>query len=204
MADGNAIAGAVVGPKSKVNNADEPTSDKFNSYLSRPIFTIVSLILLFLVVTLIGSLFVQYLNYNSGILLASEGNEKINHSIILTYARSWDFAIVKTSALFLSFLLVFTGALYVLRSADSKFLLTVDGKNTTGSLEASSPGLVMITVGVILLVIVLTTNSTVEYSRKIVAGSESVMELPTANQPNRLEPINTPSNTSPESQKGGK
>ena len=64
------------------------------------------------------NLWFQYVNYQEGIRVALEGSVGADHASILTYARAWDFAVVKTSGLFVSFVLVFTGALYVLRAGE--------------------------------------------------------------------------------------
>jgi hypothetical protein len=87
---------------------------------------------------------------------------RIDHAVVLTYSRSWDFAVVKTSSIFLGFSLILIGALYVLRVAESRFSMSVESNGTKGSLESRSPGLIMLVLGVVLVALVLYSKSTVE------------------------------------------
>ena len=134
--------------------------------LTIALFAVVTILLSCVVVLLVFNLYVQSTHYNQGInrALNETAVQRTNHVIILTYARAWDFAIIKTTALFLAFALVLVGALYVLRTADDRFALTVEGMSTKGSLETSSPGLVMITLGVTLVALVLYSRSLVDYT----------------------------------------
>jgi hypothetical protein len=127
------------------------------------LFLIVTGLLIVQLVMLAGNLAFQFHNYSTGIALAREGGASLdNISLILIYSRAWDFAVVKTSALFLGFLVFYTGALYVLRSADAAYELSLSQGNQLGlSLKTSSPGLVMITCGAVLVALVLYNKSTV-------------------------------------------
>ncbi len=130
--------------------------------LTIPLFVVVCAILLCLTVLLGASLYFQHLNYSLGVNSAIKG-AKTDHNSIITYSRAWDFAVIKTSSLFLAFTLIFVGSLYVLRIADSNYSLKIEGKEVKGSLETSSPGLVMITLGVILVGLVLYDKSLIDY-----------------------------------------
>ena len=45
----------------------------------------------------------------------------VDHAAVITYARALGAAFIKTSSLFLGFILIFTGTLYVLRTAEASF-----------------------------------------------------------------------------------
>ncbi len=130
---------------------------------NRPLFFIVTAMLVTQLILLIGSLWFQYHNYASGIALAQQsgaGPESV--SLILVYSRAWDFAVTKTVSLFLGYMVLYTGALYVLRSADTSYELTVSqGAQQSASLKTSSPGLVLVTLGGALIALVLQTRSEV-------------------------------------------
>lgn len=142
------------------------TKRSFSNSLDIGIFAAVGVVLLALIALLASNLAFQYLNYRDGIKFALADPKFIDHASILTYSRAWDFAVAKTSALFLSFLMIFTGALYVLRSAESRFEALAEKGELKGSLSVSSPGLVMVTLGVFLVAFVLSSKTIVEYSRQ--------------------------------------
>ena len=79
------------------------------------LFLVVSLILTAITALFVIGLFVQWRGYNAGLQVAL--TDPVDHGAALSYSRGLDAAIIKSSALFLGYLLVFTGALYVLRSA---------------------------------------------------------------------------------------
>lgn len=130
----------------------------------RRIFWIMTVLLAAQLVLLCGNLWFQYHNYATGIALAREaGASSDSVSLILVYSRAWDFAVVKTSALFLGFLVFYSGALFVLRSAEAAYELSVTQGSQTGmTLKSSSPGLVMITLGAALVALVLYNKSAIE------------------------------------------
>lgn len=138
----------------------------FSKRLDVAIFAAVAVILLALLVLLAFNLIFQYLNYRDGVRFALADPKYIDHASVLTYSRAWDFAVVKTSALFLSFLLIFTGALYVLRVGETNFELSAEKADFRGSLSLSSPGLIMVTLGVFLTAYVLSNKTYVEYNRQ--------------------------------------
>jgi len=130
---------------------------------SRQLFVIVTVLLAVQLALLVGNLWFQYHNYAAGIALAERaGGTADTLSLILIYSRAWDFAVTKTSALFLGFLVIYTGALYVLRSADTAYELSVtQGTQSGATLKSSSPGLVMVTLGSLLVALVLQHKSEV-------------------------------------------
>lgn len=94
--------------------------------------------------------------YRSAIELASKHN---NDDLIINYARALDFATVKLSTVLLGFILAFLGALYVLRIQASVFKGSVTSTGTGGTIETSSPGLVMLTLGVVAVICSLFSKS---------------------------------------------
>ncbi len=135
---------------------------KVSNRFDAAIFVTITLILLALFVLLVSNLVLQYFSYNEAIR-AALSLSRIDHASVLSYSRAWDFAVVKTSALFLSFLLIFSGALYILRAGETNFELTAKNADFRGSLSLNSPGLVMVTLGTFLAAYVISTKSLVEY-----------------------------------------
>jgi len=138
----------------------------FSKQIDAAIFAAVAVVLLSLLALLASNLAFQYLNYRDGIKFALSDPKYIDHASVLIYSRAWDFAVVKTSSLFLSFLLIFTGALYVLRVGETNFQIATEKGDFKGSLSVTSPGLVMVTLGVALAAYVLSSKTYVEYSRQ--------------------------------------
>jgi hypothetical protein len=137
---------------------------KPSGLLDFSLFVVVFLLVIFIIALSVFSLVAQYANYGKGISAALAQPERLDHAIVLTYSRAWDFAVVKTSSLFLAFLLIFSGALYILRVIENKLSLSIDGTTRSGNLETSSPGLAMITLGVLLVVVTILNKSSVEYT----------------------------------------
>ena len=144
--------------------------------LSIGLFIVVCTVLLFLILLLTFSMYFQYQTYRLAITKALEIGSG-DQSGVITYLRAWDFAVVKVSTVFLSFLLIFTGALYVLRNADAAFTATAETASAKGSLNTSSPGLVMVTLGVILAISVIYSRTLVQYSPPAQAVSPSGGEV---------------------------
>jgi cytochrome c biogenesis factor len=88
----------------------------------------------------------------------------LDHAAVLSYSRAWDIAVMKTSAMCCGFLLTFLGALYVLKSRDQSYKLKLSGLDKENTLETSSPGLVMITFGVALVITSILKETSVEYT----------------------------------------
>jgi hypothetical protein len=130
---------------------------------NRQLFVIVTLLLGVQLALLVGNLWFQFHNYAIGIALAEKaGSGADTVSLILIYSRAWDFAVTKTSALFLGFLVIYTGALYVLYSADTTYEVSFNqGPQPGATLKSSSPGLVMVTLGSVLVALVLFSKSEV-------------------------------------------
>jgi|GEM_PF-6840559 hypothetical protein len=82
--------------------------------------------------------------------------------LILTFARERDFGLVKGGALLLSFVVVTLGMLIVVRGTQVTYRLKLSHGNAKSALETSSPGLVLVTLGLGLALGVVMTQSTVE------------------------------------------
>ena len=67
---------------------------------------------------------------------------------------------IKIAALFLGFFTVAVGCLFVLYGAEAYYRLRVSQREVRSSLETSSPGLVLITLGVVIIGMALMTKST--------------------------------------------
>ncbi len=141
--------------------------------ISRRLFILVCLIVIFVASLLIFGLAIQWRAYAAGLNAAAPqaGNHlstgDVDHAAVITYARGLGAAVNKTSALFLGFMLVFTGALYVLRSAQAAFSLSATKGEMSGVLETTSPGLVIVTLGVILTMATIMTKSDLDYERSV-------------------------------------
>jgi hypothetical protein len=109
--------------------------------------------------------------------VANTAQEFVDHAAVITYARGLGAAFVKTSALFLGFILIFVGTLYVLRTTEANFQLRVRQGQFQGSLQTASPGLVIVTLGVALTIVALYIKSDLDYH-----GTRTIRE-PEENSP---------------------
>ena len=152
--------------------------DKFLLYLVGIMVALVVLLLSF-------NLYFQYWTYSRaiGLALGTDTPGLVDHGIVLSYSRAWDFAVVKTSALFLAFALIFVGALYVLRTVETSYSLSVTGGDAKAALATSSPGLVMVTLGVSIVLFVLVTKTSVTYDSVPIAEAQETSFLDTPAQP---------------------
>lgn len=132
--------------------------------LDRSLFIVVCIVLSILILVLCLGLYIQYGTYRDAIASGGTVGGTIDHASTISYARALDFAIAKTTALTMGFVLIFLGALYVLRAGEAEYGLTVGNSAVKSSLQTSSPGLVMVTLGVALTAVVLNTTSNIQYS----------------------------------------
>lgn len=132
--------------------------------LDRILVAIGSVVLIFLGGLLLFSLLTQVDVYENSMQRVLKG-EQFDYGALLTMSRALDFSIVKTSSLFLAFLLIFLGAIYILRTTTEVFKINVEGSHKIkGAFETSSPGLAMIFLGTILVAIVMFSKSYIEYT----------------------------------------
>jgi uncharacterized membrane protein YidH (DUF202 family) len=97
---------------------------------------------------------------------------------LFSCARARDYAMLKSTTIFMGFIVIFVGCLYVLRKSSASFALDA-GKH--GSLQTTSPGLVMVTLGVLLVLATLHWTSTIEFASQqspadAAANQEVVMQ----------------------------
>jgi succinate dehydrogenase hydrophobic anchor subunit len=142
---------------------DNKTSNISDQGLDKKLFFVVGGLLLLICILLMINLFLQWNNYNQGIKLAVEGGQN-QHAMVLTYSRAMDFAFVKTSTIFLGFVLVFVGALYLLRINEVAYKFGVKNGPTDVSFQTASPGLVLVTLGVITVLVTTYNKSYVSVS----------------------------------------
>jgi hypothetical protein len=157
-----------------MTNIEEGESPKRNGQRrsSRVLDWLIAILLLglltFLTYLLVGNLRIEKETYTKAIsvTLANLDNfgREADPAAVIALSRALDFATTKTSALFLAYVLIFLGALYVLRTASAAYDLSVAGP-VKGTLHSSSPGLVMLTLGVVIVIVTLTTHSTVGYDQ---------------------------------------
>ncbi|HTS50977.1 MAG TPA: hypothetical protein VMH05_23685 [Bryobacteraceae bacterium] len=114
---------------------------------------------------LIVSFALQYSTYRSA-LNGVASSDPGNYVAIVTYLGAWDAAVTKTSCLFLSFVLILVGALYVLRTAQIAYSLTIEGSGAKGALQTTSPGLVILTLGIVALALSLFKPVSVDLSSR--------------------------------------
>jgi hypothetical protein len=145
--------------------------------LVRPLFIVVCCSLVFLAALVVICLWASHFNYLIGITAASQSVP--DHLAIISYSRAWDFAVVKFASVFLAFGIILIGALYVLHKAEIGFQMSVDAPAGKGALQSSSPGLVMIALGVVLLIAALQVKSEVSYRPPSASGpSNDVKPMP--------------------------
>jgi len=141
--------------------------------LDKSLFGLVS-VLLFLICTLLAvNLYLQWNNYNQGIRLIIDGGLN-RHDAIITYSRAMDFAFVKTSTIFLGFVLVFVGALYLLRLNESAYSIGINKGDAKVTFQTASPGLVLVTLGVVTILV--TTYNKSYISFPVISSSSEVSQ----------------------------
>jgi hypothetical protein len=114
-----------------------------------------------LLVTLGASIWLQHNNYAVATAVALR-TQPLDNAAVLSFNRALDFALIRTAVVFVGFMLTFLGAMYVLRSANEvQYGLSIEDKKSM--LQTTSPGLVMITLGLVVVVAVLLTHDTVHY-----------------------------------------
>lgn len=131
--------------------------------VDKRIILAVSAMLTLLAALMVSCVILQWQKYDSAIHVAVHASPP-DHAAALSYARALDAAVIKTSALMLAFVVVFLGALYVLRSATTVFGLGLSGQGFSGTLQTASPGLVMVTLGLLIVAIAVLARSDINYN----------------------------------------
>jgi hypothetical protein len=146
------------------------------------LFFVVSIMIGVLTLLFVGGLAAQWQSYHAGIQ-AALSQPAPDHAAVIAYSRALGAAIMKTSALFLGYLLSFIGALYVLRSATAAYQLHVAGSGHSGHLQTSSPGLVIITLGVVLIAIAIFARTDVSYTAPASDDQQPTVSSPVSSDP---------------------
>lgn len=127
--------------------------------------TVVTLLILALGVLFAYQVISQHNTY-SALMTHAGVQAPTDFALTLTLARALDAAFHRTSALLLAYLLVFTGALYVLRASEVRFASTVETGGAKTTLDSNSPGLVMVALGVLVVGLVLYAKSDITYEQR--------------------------------------
>jgi len=127
--------------------AIEPRASKIDILLG----TVTLAVLLSVFSLLLYTLLAQWQNYQRLLEVSISGKAGMELGMGLSFARAADAAVIKTCSIFLAFVLIFLGGLYTFRVGDALYRLTAEGHGIRGALETASPGLVMVTLGMLLI-----------------------------------------------------
>jgi len=137
-----------------------------SAWEQKALYTVLTLTLVATMILLIFAARISHADYAGVMNLVEHGagdGHRASSAGELTFAflsaRAWDAFALRGGALILSFLTVLTGALFVLKGVQSTYNLRLAGKGLRSTLETSSPGLVMITVGSVLFAITILSQS---------------------------------------------
>ena len=83
---------------------DEPTPNVQG--LTWPLFIVVGAVVFSVVTLLFWSLYQQHQNYSAALTVALSP-EHLDNTAVLVYSRAWDAAVIRTSALFFAYLVLF-------------------------------------------------------------------------------------------------
>lgn len=153
----------------------ESPSANPSDLLDRRLFAVVVALLLVLVAIFGLLIHIQWRIYSRGIEAAV--SSPTNHSAVLAYARAMDFGVAKTSSVFLGFAMVFSGILYVLRTADAVYKLDFTTASSKAALSTASPGLVVTTLGAGVVLVSVLNKSALAY-----APETSLLDMPQREQ----------------------
>jgi hypothetical protein len=105
-----------------------------------------------------------------------------NHGpeLVLDFTRVMDSAIVKSIVVFMGFVVTLVGIMCVLRAATASFSLEVKSGTQSGALNTSSPGLVIVVLGIFAVGLALysKTDISIQEGRGQPAGSEASAPSP--------------------------
>lgn len=130
---------------------------KNKSIIDGVIISVIVFVLFGTMAILITNTYLQWKNYDSAIqsLIA---NDPANIAI-LSYSRAMDFSVAKMTSLCFGFLLVFIGALFLLKLNQVSYALEISGRDSKISLQTASPGLVLATLGVLVIIFTISAKS---------------------------------------------
>ncbi len=135
------------------------------------ILTVLVLVIGFTMFLLVQNLLTQKKVYTDALISVQQSPTIITPNAVLAYSRSMDFAITKTSAIMMGFVLIFTGALLLFKLFNGSINLSSSlPGNVKFDLQTSTPGLALAAFGTIILVVAITTQSkvTLDFSDRVV------------------------------------
>lgn len=134
-----------------------------DDFLDKIIIYVSVVLTVFTLILLATNLYFQYVNYERAISQALS-RSLVDYGAVLSLSRAYDFAVIKTSGLFLGYGLIMLGSIFVLRRQKEAYEVGVGRAETVQmTLKSSSPGLIMITLGVFLMCAILFAKQTVKY-----------------------------------------
>lgn len=113
-----------------------------------------------------------------------EAHDALSYQLV--FARAQDATLVKGGAMLLSFLVVILGVLMVLEGSRAFYKLNVEGTGKKSALETSSPGLVMITLGLTLVYGVMMYKT--EFTLSSGSPGDALASLPTQGSVSGVQP----------------
>ena len=150
-----------------------PDRSLSHAFLDRTIILVAVMLTLFTIALLLGNLYFQYTKYGQAISHALDKDFVnymgfVDYAAVLSLSRAYDFAVLKTSGMFLGYGLIMLGSIFVLRRQQETFELDV-GKAEAGRLllRSSSPGLIMIFFGVVLMCTMVLVKQSIRYETPI-------------------------------------
>lgn len=170
------------------------TRAQVNNVLTAALFVAVAVVLLATLVLLAVNVTRQMSTHSSAITAAMELGGANGSILALSWARALDFAVLKSSTVFLGFTLVLLGALYLLKVFDTVFAVNASAHEFGKiAVKTTSPGLVMITLGVLTVIVALFSTSMIDVS------SEHEPTVPITSRSGEMAPESAPSErTEPE------
>lgn len=156
----------------------------FEKYEKIAIYIVLACIMAFIGFVLVNAAETSHDNWKVGLEIAKSLEGDNAQSIFHISARGYDFFVVKSASLFLAFMVVALGAVLVIYGAEATYKLRIKNPaSNRSSLETSSPGLVLVTLGAILVVITLLNKTTIETSEyAIIDDSQFVSDEDTDQQ----------------------
>lgn len=172
--------------------ADANPSPKSLTWINVSIFVLAILLLAFVCILLSVNLYFQYHNYSLAIDAALKSPAKEAAILTVGISRAFDFAVVKTSATFLGFVLVIFGSAFVLRIAETAYSIDIDSAQVGKvSFQSTSPGLIIATLGVTVIVLSLYKDTEVNFESSQIteSGENSITPVPILNPRSQITNI---------------
>lgn len=143
---------------------DESRADIQSQRLIWAAFAVMAAVMTVIVVGMFWSCSYQVAAFNRGIEVAVSTKD---FAAITTFGTGIALAYSKTFSILISFLLIFSGTIYVLLPIKASYKASGDTNSNKGSLETNSPGLVIITLGVVLAAVAVMHPISLEYKSTV-------------------------------------